>query len=318
MGAYGNANFPLLPYADLGAGLRTPFGTIIPPGGNVIYLRSTGPQDFDPPEIAARCNLTLESALAQCRAGRHDRIVALKGHSQNVTDATMMNALVNGTTIVGDGNPEDDDAPTFRWTATGSQWAITKKNITFANLKLRLEGANGVAKAINVTAGQVRFITCDIEIASGAANLATIAVEVGAGANRFTMAGNIVRGTTDIVTDVVKIVSAVDMVRILDNEFNAAATAAVGFVNIGAAATNIRILRNYMANGAAASTACISAGAFASTGGIGDNFCGTINNGVATAQGIILNAASLIRCFQNFSCDEAGKSGVLTPTVVAT
>lgn len=316
MGAYGNANFPLLPYADLGAGLRTPFGTIIPPGGNVIYLRSTGPQDFDPPEIAARCNLTLESALAQCRAGRHDRIVALKGHSQNVTDATMMNALVNGTTLIGDGNPEDDDAPTFRWTNTAGQWVLDNKNVTLANLKLRLEGANGVTKALAVTGAQVRIVGCDIEIASGAANKAAIGIELAVGADRFAFQGNIVRGTTDIVTNFLLVSGIVDQFKATDNEMIAACTAANGLINITAAATNIKLLRNTIFNTAAASTCCVNLANVVISGVIGDLDSATQNNGVATAQGLILGAAATVRLFRTFTCDQPILTGIANQGVV--
>lgn len=318
-GAYGQFNQPLLPYAHLGAGFRTPFGTLIPPGGNIIYLRSTGPQSFDPPEIALRLTQTLSAALGQCRAGRADRIVALKGHSESVTDNTMLTNLVAGTMLIGDGDPEDSDAPVFRWTNTAGSWVVDDANFACIGVKLRLEGANGVTKAINTTAAGAKFMGCDIEIASGAALKAAIAFEVGTGADNFSFCGNNVRGTTDIVTSFLKVVAAVDRLRVNDNEMTAAVTAASGFVEVGAvAATNIKVLRNVMANTAASSTACISFGAAASTGIVADNYMSTLNNGVATAQGVTFGAGSLVRAFQNFSSDEPQKSGVLTPGPVAT
>ena len=63
MAAIGAYNFPGLPYQGMGAGFHTSVGTILPPGGNVHFVRSTGAADFDPPEITRLIHPTLVSAL---------------------------------------------------------------------------------------------------------------------------------------------------------------------------------------------------------------------------------------------------------------
>lgn len=318
--ASGNFLFPGLPSAQIGAGVRTPIGTIVPPGANIAaYVRSAGAISGEDPSLSVngRVVKTLAAALPYCRSGKGDYIVILPGHTENVTSATALTGLVAGTRIVGIGN--GSIMPTFTWTATAAQWAISVADVVIAGLKLDLSGANGVVKAINWTGAGGQVNSNEFVFASGAALKATIALEVGTGANRFTFANNLVDGTTDIVTSGIKVVAAVDRLRITDNEMSAACTAASGLVEIGAvAATNIRILRNYIANTAASSTACISVGAAASTGIIADNYMSTLNNGTAASQGVTFGAGSLIRCFQNFSSDEPQKSGALAPAVVAT
>lgn len=169
--------FTDLPAYGIQSGLQTPFGIVLPPAQQVLYVRSTGPQSGDSPDLVARLLPTLAQALAYCRAGLGDTVVCLPGHSESVTDATMLTNLVAGTKVIGLGR--GGNMPVFRWTATGSQWAVAVADVVFANLRLRLEGANGVVKAIAVTAADVQFVGCDFEVSSGAANLATIALEIG-------------------------------------------------------------------------------------------------------------------------------------------
>ena len=118
--AYGNSMYKNLPAVSAGAGIQFPFGTVLPPGGRVIYLRSTGPQDGDDTTWSQRLETTLAAALSKCRSGLADTIIVLPGHSESVVDATMLDNLVDGTRIIGAGSPMQDDAPQFRWTATAS------------------------------------------------------------------------------------------------------------------------------------------------------------------------------------------------------
>lgn len=319
---YGFSSYPDIGRMNLGAGQRSDFGMMLPPQVRVAcYLRSTGPVDGDPPEIATRIVKTLAAALKQCRAGRGDVIIVLPGHSESVTDATMLDNLVNGTRIIGMGDPRQDDAPVFRWTATASQWVVDNKNVVIQGLKLRCEGANGVVKAINITGSGVTLQGCAIEVASGATNKATIAIEVGSGATDCTIRGNYIYGTaTHNVTDGIKVVGATvpSRLRIVGNEMQFSATAANGNIHVTVAALQLSIVNNLLYNTHTSSTACIAIDNVAADGIIANNMMGTLNDGVGTAQGLTFGAAALVKCFQNFSCDEPKKSGVLTPTVVAT
>lgn len=320
--AYGFSSFPDMPRVNLGAGVKSEFALMLPPQGRLAcYLRSTGPSDGDPPEVQTRIVKTLAAALKLCRSGKGDTVIVLPGHSESVVDATMLTNLVDGTRIIGMASPRQDDAPVFRWTATGSSWAITKKNILIQGLKLRLEGANGVVKAINITGASVTLQGNAIEVASGAALKATIAIEVGSGAADCSISGNYIYGTaTHNVTDGIKVVGATvpSRLRIIQNEMQFSATAANGLIDITVAALQVSILNNILYNTMTASTATIANGAVASDGVIAGNCSAILADGVASATGIVLGATSLIKCFQNFTSDEPRKSGVLSPSVVAT
>lgn len=301
-----------------GAGLRTPFGLYLPPGGKVAaYVRSTGPQDQDDNAIKYNLVTTLAAALLRVRSGQGDTVIVLPGHSESGVGTTMMSGLAAGTKIIGVG--QGSAMPTFRWTATTDQWAIAAADVQISGLKLRLEGANGVVKAVLVTGANFLFAGNEVQVASGAALKATIAMELGAGADGALIRDNFWYGTaTHNVTDGLKIVAALDRVRVLSNIMDFSATAANGNIHVTAAATKLQIGGNVVQNDHTASTACIVVDAVAATGMIWDNYVSTINNGVATAQGITLGAGCLMRAFQSFSSDEPVKSGVLTPTVVAT
>jgi len=318
--AYGAPFIPDLPYMAAGAGVKTNYGiTLLPPGSRVAaYVRSTGQQSGDDPFILTNLVTTLAAGLARVRAGFGDTVVVLPGHSESVADATTFSgALLAGTRILGFGR--GGNMPVFRWTATTSQWSVAVADVVIQGLRLRLEGANGVVKAIVVTGADFGLYGCDIEVASGASNKATIALELGSGATRADVSGNIWRGTaTHNVTDGLKVVAAIDQARICDNEMEFSATAANGLVHVTAAATSIKILRNVMDNTHTASSACIAVDSVAATGTIADNYAGVLNDGTAASQGIVLAGTATIKCFQNFCSDEPRKSGALAPAVVAT
>lgn len=308
-----------LPNYGLQAGLATPYGITLPPAQQVLYVRSTGVQDGDNRDIAERLHTTLSAALAKCRSGLGDTVVCLPGHSESVTDSSMLTNLVNGTKIIGIGH--GSNRPTFRWTATGSQWAITKNDVVFSNLNLQLEGANGVTKAIAVTGTDVCFYSNDILVGSGASNKATIALEVGTGASggdRFTFDSNTVRGVVaGAVTNGLLISNAASDIRIVNNEMFFAGTTTNGNINCQAAALNIRILNNYLENTVASSVACIVFSNAASDGMCAYNSINVKNTLAHTSAttGITIGAASLVGFHQNFSVNDPLKSGLLMPAV---
>lgn len=311
---------PNLPYLAQ-SGIQTPAVQILPPSARIAgYVRSGGPADADDEELKRRLYTTLAGALAQVRAGKGDTILVLPGHSENVTDATMLENLAAGTRIVGVGNPYQSDAPTFDWTNTAGQWTVDQNNVHIENLRLTVSGAAGVVKGINVTGSGCTLQGNVIETADST-NKATIAIEVGSGATFCSIVGNYIYGSaTDDSTDVIKVVGGTvpSNLRIIGNTVMCAATEINGLIHITVAALNCLIANNLLYNTETASTACIVIDNVAADGLIFNNMMGTKNNGVATAQGIIDGAASLMVNFENKSCDEAARSGVLQPAAVAT
>lgn len=316
---YGLYNFPQLPFNVAPAGVDLGTAQILPTGGNVQYVRSTGPDQFDPPSLTGRILPSLEAGLTQCRANRGDTVVVLPGHSQSVTDATMLNNLVDGTRIIGMG--EGSDMPTFRWTATGSQWVWDNNNVSLSGVRLRLEGANGVVKALNITGTDFKLFGCDIEMASGATAKATIGVEVGSGALRGKIAGNRVRGTeTHNVTDGFKVVGGTtpDDLWIVGNVMMFSATAANGLIHYTVASKRNLCGWNVLYNTHTASSATVAIDNVACDGMGVDNRSGTVNDGTASAQGFTFGAAALWRMVESYSSDEPRRTGVINPAAVAT
>lgn len=302
-------------------GIRTLYGVVLPPGGRVAaYVRSTGPQSLDDQGITSRLVPTLAQGLAECRSGLGDYVVVLPGHSESGVGTTMLSGLVSGTRIIGVG--QGALMPTFRWTATTDNWALAANNVYIYGLRLRMEGANGVVQGITWTGADCIMEGCDIELSSGAANLATVGINLSnASASRSWIQNNVFRGVVaGAVTDGVLVSAAVDQAVILGNKMMFAGTTTNGNIRVSGAATDILISANQCHNQTAASTTCIAIADVASTGIVSDNYCSVENNGTAASQGVVFAGVTTtkIRAFQNFCSDEPGKSGALAPAVVAT
>lgn len=313
--AYGNFNFDNLPGFGLGAGFRLPFGTIIPYGSRVSFVRSTGAQDGDPPELNGRLLPTLAAGLSECRSGLNDFVFLLPGHSESVADATTTFAgLLAGTNVIGLG--KGSNQPVFRWTAAASQLAISVNDVMFAGCRFRCEGFNGVTKAIAVTGTGVAFIDNDFEASSGAANLATILLEVGTGgaaSNDFRFWKNRVRGVAaGVCTNGILVSGAAANINISDNDLLFAAVSATGLINVNAAALDGIISNNNMRNVAAASITAISFGAQASSGIMRDCRISVQSTGAQTAgtTGITTGATTLYSFSQNAITNDPRTNGV--------
>jgi hypothetical protein len=304
-----------IPWVDYSAGLTTPFGTLLPPGGKVVaFVRSTGRQDNDPYPLSYPMCTTLAAALPYCRSGLGDVIIVLPGHSESVTDNTMMDNLVPGTRIIGYG--WGSMQPTFRWTATAAQWILNDANVIIAGLHLRLEGASGVVKGIISTAAHNYLLNNRIQFASGASNKATIGIEVSTGADDFKIIGGKWYGSaTNNVTDGVKVVAAVERCEIGNLSGQLSATAGNGLIHVTAAALGLDFHDLDLFNDHTDSTATIAVDDVAATGHFRRINSACINDGTATAQGITLGTSALIRCSLTYEVDEAKKNAILSPGV---
>lgn len=297
---------------------RTPYGMMLPAQGRIAaYVRATAQNDEDA-TIASKRVTTVAAALNKCRSGYNDVIVVLPGHTENITSATYLSALVAGTTIVGLGY--GSNRAKLRLTDTAAQLAVAVADVVIRGMRLELEGANGVVKAINVTGANFAMLNCDVVLASGASNKATIGIELGDAAADARIYGNRFIGTaTHNVTDGILVAHAnASRVEIRGNTMVASATAANGLIRVSGAALGLVITDNVIQNTHTSSTACIAFGNVACSGVCARNMLATENNGVASAQGVTFGAAALIRAFENYSSDEPVKSGVLAPAAVAT
>lgn len=315
--AYGNAMFPPLPFMEAGAGVKTPYGLLLPPSPRVAgYVCSNTSQWYTGSHEAMRAKTftTLAAGLKSCRAGLGDTLIVLPGHSENVADATMFADLAAGTNIIGATmDPQRSDAPTFTWTATGSQWTLDQADVCIANLKLDFTGVDSVDNAIAVSAARCTVTGCHMVTSTGSAQADKI-FDPTADADYLRIVGNVVEGTADAVADFIDLDVVVDRVFISNNEFVGGFTN--GFVNVAAAATNLRIYHNIMHNIASSSTACITVADVASTGIVAYNSMACLSGGTSAAEGVVVTGtSSLLRFVQNFNTSDARASGILAPAV---
>jgi hypothetical protein len=206
--------------------------------------------------IAGRTFSDVNTALGQCVAGRGDVVYVLPGYTENIGVGAWSNA-VNDVRIIGLGH--NTNRPTFTWTATGSQIAVSAANFSLQNCVLNLAGtaSTSTTKAIVFTATGSIIDNCYIVAgAAGGSQVATIAIEYGTGADKATFSNNEVNAPTDAAcVSCVKIVAAVDRFRMFNNIMDVGMSATgAGLVTMTVAPTNVWIANNIMRNGIASST----------------------------------------------------------------
>lgn len=297
------------PYYQAGVGVSTQYGRLLPPSqGEVFYVSSSA---FSNPELEKVRRPTLAAALRLCVADRGDVVYVMAGHSENVVDATMLDNLVDGTSIIGSGRGTMQ--PEFTWTAVGSQWVLNNNNVVIENLHLDFTGIDAVVKGIDWTGTDCLLTGCDVEVATASA-AATIVCEIGAAADRTEIAHCRWRGDVgDTVISNILVDGACEDLHIHNNRMDMAVTIASGCIHITAAALRMHIHNNTILNNVAASTACIAITAVAANGSICDNRFGTLADNTASAQGLLMGAGCLVKPNQNFNTDEVLLSGILNP-----
>lgn len=301
---------------NLGAGpIATSYATLIPPGARVAaYVRSGGYQELDPFR-ADDLVTTLAAALPRVRSGYGDVIIVLPGHVESVVDATMLDNLRAGTTILGIGRGSMQ--PTFNFTATASQWTLDQSDVLVQGLRLNVDGANGVVNAIDVTAADCVLRGCAVRLASGAALKATVGVSLSAA--RAWVDGCYFEGTaTHFVARAILIDTAVDGIKVTNTRIIASATAANGLIGVTAAATNLLFQDLLLYNTHTSSTATIALSDVACDGFAIRVKSGTKNNGGAkTTQGITWGASALVQAHDCTCSDVRADSGVTSPAAAA-
>jgi len=309
------------PWLNPSAGFQGDFGLYAPGGSRVIGL-CNGTRTGDDPTFTSKGLFTTSATLLQAcsylRAGMSDTILVFPGHSESVTDATMLGSLVAGSRIFGLGNPRRSDAPKFTWTATGSRWDLSVANCRIQGLRLLIDGANGVVNGINITGANNLLAGNYIELASGAALKATIGITVGSAALNTTIDGNEFRGTaTHNVTDGIKVLGATvpSGLRVTNNDFIASATAGNGLIHITVAALDLLIRNNMIYNTHTNSTACIAVDDVAADGIVEYNRMAVMSAaGAPAAEGVVFAGGTpTIRCFENRCVTALQTTGIVSP-----
>lgn len=287
-------------------------------GGKVFYVGTTASLALlaDVGQgIAGRTYADVNTALGQCVSGRGDLIYVLPGYTESITAGTAWSnaATVNDVRIIGLGH--GTNRPTFTWTATGSQIAISSANFSLQNVVLNLAGtaATSTVKAIVITGAGSIIDNCYIVAgAAGGSQVATIAIEYGTGADKATFSNNEVNSPTDAAcVSCIKIVAAVDRFRMLNNIMDVGMSATgAGLATMTVAPTNVWISNNVMRNGIASSTKAF-VGVASATGYVENNrWYITSATGGATAAGTF----GALQLSNNLGCAGGAVTGIAVGT----
>jgi hypothetical protein len=317
--SYGNFLFPNLRTTQLGAGVRTEFGTLLPPGARVAaYVRSTGVQSGDDSDIANRLLLTLNAGLAQCRSGFGDVIVVLPGHVESITAANFFSSLVAGTRILGMGY--GTNRPTFTWTAATSTFLFNVANTVLDNCILEMAGppasttALSVAAPITISAAGCQISNCLIRTSVDGDQLATIPITTTDAADDLVLTNLLMYGATAGESTTMIDVLGCDRM-LMNNCFLSGATSSttVGVMRLNAtAATHIQVHNSTFMNRKAASIHAVT-GVASSTGVVADCNFGILDD--ATLVG--WQTKGSLQFFRCQTVNLAGETGAAT-TVVST
>lgn len=280
MAVGGGLDSPWLPHVGAPVGIRLGYVTVVNPGVNVQYVRSSGQSSADPPELTGRIYTTLNAALAQCRSGAGDVVIALPGHAENIASANAItSSLVAGTKIIGLGSGAD--RPTFTWTAALSSLLLNKANVVIDNCVLQLATAPGtttaatVAAPITVSAAGCSITNCYINFGIDADQIVTNGITTTAAGTDFVFSNNYcVSATTAECTSFLKLVGADRCV--LRNNYIAGATssAAVGLLLFATTASvDIYSANNVIINRKASSAAAVTGLAAVSGFSRDDTYC---------------------------------------------
>lgn len=268
--------------------ISTPNGTWIKPGGQVVaYVRSTGVQNGDLPEVANNLVSTIAAGVARCRSGLNDIVMVLPGHAESISAGLF--TAVSGAQIIGVANPYAANAPTVTLSTTASTIALSAANMTISGLCIQSTVA-AITGAIVVTAAGVTFANNCVRLTGAAGANSTIQVTSAAGFHMF------------------------------DNEIVVDSTAAIIAVT-GATSTNLVIARNMIRQ--SQGTGGGNAVSFANTAGISgmaaNNYFKTATDGTlanlfcGSTPGA--NVVATIGLFENYVSDGSatGLSGVISP-----
>lgn len=317
MSANGQFALEALRYQELGAGLRTQFGTLLPPGARVAaYVRSTGVQSGDDEEIAGRLFSTLNAGLAECRSGMGDIVYVLPGHVENVSSAAYLSSLVAGTRILGIGY--GTNRPTLTWTTATSTILMNKADTVFDNFIMEMAGppasttALSVAAPITISAAGCQLSNCKIRTSVDADQLATIPITTTDAADDLVLSGLQMFGdTTGESTTFIQVLGCDRLIMTDCFLSGATSSTTVGVMRLAAtAALHVYVNRCIFLNRKASSVHAVT-GVASTTGAVNDSRFGILDN--ATLAGWV--TPGNIQFFGCLTSNLAGEHGAAATTV---
>jgi len=146
--------------------------------------------------IANRLFTDVNTALAQCVAGRGDTIYVLPGYTENISAADAWSGLGVATDVTIIGMGRGTNRPTFTWTANGATVLFDTANFRVLNVRMFMAGpqsagaAQTTAAPITVSAAGCEISGCEIWWGFDADQIVTIGITTTAAADNFTFNSN--------------------------------------------------------------------------------------------------------------------------------
>ncbi len=316
-------DIPMLPTNVSPVGVDMGSAIVLPPGGNVFFVRGNGTTvtsyDYDAPGLGERLLPSVAVAAGYAASGRGDVIIALEGHTESFAAANSLSGLKAGTKILCRGS--GTRRPTFTWTAAASTVAVSVADVTFANARCLAAGPAGttalsVATAFVVSAAGFNLLGCDIECGVDADQLCTDLITTTAAADDMVIAGNNIHGALlSTITSILTTTGATDRLKIINNRMRAAAGASGQLLDLSnAALLENDILGNHFENLTASSTYVIKPHA-TSTGYVDGNRYYTKATGTAPAVSGWSTFTTTYQHGDNRCVTTTGVSAIICPAV---
>jgi len=236
----GSHDVPLLPFNTAPAGVDLGSAIVLPPSGNVFYVRGTGSAiteyDYDPPGLRERLNASINTALGQCVASRGDVVLVLPGHTETIGDSgDAWSNVKAGVSVIGLGGVTN--RPTVTFNHANAQLDIDVANFRVQGMRFLCAGALSsttaltVANPFNVTAAGFQFVKNECNVGVDADQLCTDMMKLSAAADDCLIQGNYIFGQSaaEITSVITTTAAGADRLKIVSNRISAfVATAATG------------------------------------------------------------------------------------------
>ena len=320
----GTHDVPLLALNLLPAGADLGSSMLVPPGGNVFFVRGNGTTvtgyDYDPPGLADRLIASVAKALTYCVASRGDLIMVLEGHTENLGAAAW--PLVAGVKIRGRGT--GINRPTFTFTAAGSTVLLSKANVVIENCRFLCAGPAGttalsVAAPFTCSAAGNYLARNYFQVGIDADQLATAFFTTTAAGDDLTIIGNEVDGAANsAMTTCFNFVGADRLKFVYNTVRGGLATDTDGLLAFTTtASTDVLIASNLLHARSTGNTVCIQMAAnLVNTGWIVNNFCRNVVD--ASVAWIITTGTGVnVQLQGNFGINNANEAGLAIGTASA-
>lgn len=135
--------------------------------GNIWYVSSvTGSDTANNGKSTSLAFATLNQAVTAATASNNDIIYLLPGHTETLVAAAGVSITKAGLTVIGLGVGRN--RPVYNYTtSTAASFNISGANTTVMNVVFTPNGISAVVAAVNVTAADVSFLDCEMQLSTG-------------------------------------------------------------------------------------------------------------------------------------------------------